>query len=184
MRSYNNLNFLTTYRSIIRQVVLDKLLVSNSYACPTIRSGALFLELRNLDSFDTSRLVAASFLLKILTNRRPYVTRFSLFQTFHNKNYDVSVRVDLRGTALFEFIKILVSDILPFLSKLDVEKQVVAGYLKGSLVSFTIHDLSFMRVIETHSVFFKWRDKVCIKLFFSNRCAVKYINVLTDALRL
>jgi hypothetical protein len=138
MKSYNDFNFSLTYSGILREVVSSKVLVSNTFGCPKFVSGCLFLELSNLDNFDSSRLVAASFILTILSHRRPYIIRFRLFETFHEKDYDITVQVNLIKTTLFNFIKILASDILPFLSKVDFEKSFGVGGLKGNLVCFTI----------------------------------------------
>jgi len=155
-----------THLAVFRTSLFDKLNLRNTFSCPQVVWGSVLIELKSLESFDSSRLVAAVFILRLLSKNKPYVARFGLFQTFKEKDYDMSVRVDLRGIDLIRFIELLAYDILPFLPKADL----IFNALKikdGFIVDFIIMDLSFLRVVETHSTFFKWHDKIKIKLFVS-----------------
>lgn len=147
-------NSIATHTAVLKTALFDKLNLSNTFSCPSVVYGSLFIELKSLDNFDNTRLIAAVFILRLLSRRKPYVARFGLFQTFREKDYDILVRVDLRTGALLQFIELLAHDILPFLPKADL----ICNALKkrnGFLINFIIMDLSFLRVVETHSIFFK-----------------------------
>lgn len=163
-------NSFSSYLAVFRVALFDKLNLSNSFSCPSLSSGSVFIELKSLENFDNTRLVAAVFILRLLSKRKPYVARFGLFQTFREKDYDVLVRVDLHNSTLFQFVELLAYDILPFLPKADLIAS-ASKKKNGFLVNFIILDLSFLRVVETHSTFFKWHDRVKIQFFLpaSNR---------------
>ena len=138
----------------LRTSFIDKLNTKNS--CFLIKgvSGSISIELKNLDDFDSMRLIAANFILYLLTGCRPYVARFGLFQTFKEKMYDAIVQVSVRNLSLLRLLETLSYEILPFIAKADcISKFTLAN--KGVVVLFTISDLSFIRVVETHSIFFK-----------------------------
>lgn len=143
-----------TYSSTTRLALMEKLGVSNTYVCPSLLRGRLFIELKNLINFDSSRIIAAAFLLRLLSGAKPYVLRFGLFQTFHNKEYDVLVVVDFGARHAFNFIETVSVNILPFIAKADFSIHALKSK-EGVTVNFTVADLSFIRVIETHSIFFK-----------------------------
>lgn len=143
-----------TNKSVLRVALLDKLLLTNTYACPTVFRGRLFFELKNLNSFDSSRILAASFALRLLGGSKPYFVRFGLFQTFHNKDYDALAVVDLNAKFAHQLIEIISVNILPFVAKADFSTYALKNK-EGVEVNFTVADLSFIRVIETHSIFFK-----------------------------
>jgi len=113
----------------------------------------LSIDLKSLDNFDSNRLIASMFILRILSNRKPYVTRFSLFQTFREKDYDASLIVNIRRLQLYKFIDLYSSKVSPFLPKLEIKCN--KKLKKGIAAEFTLLDLSFIRVVEVHSVFFK-----------------------------
>lgn len=143
------------YSKSLRLVGIDKLLLRNSFSCPNIYFSTLVVELTGLDNFDNTRLVAAMFILRLLSGKRPYIVKFGLFQTFYDKQCDATVQVTITGTEVFNIVSTLSSNILPFLSKVDFLKFVKVEKNKGCVIYFTIFDLSFIRVVETHSIFFK-----------------------------
>lgn len=146
-------NFLT-YKKYTRLSLIDKNLILNTFLLPSVQSASVFLDLKLLEDYDNSRLLASMFFLRLICNRKPYVSRFGLFQTFLRKEYDALVKVDLRGKILYEFLETLSLGILPFLSKTDFDKRTLKTP-NGVVVNFSILDLSFLRVVETHSAFFK-----------------------------
>lgn len=147
-------NSLITLRTNTRLALIDKLSLTNTYACPDLLKACLFIDLKGLENFDSPRLLAAIFVLTLLGGTRPYVVRFNLFQTFHEKDYDAKVVLDLNSIMAYKFSQHLSTYILPFLSKADFSFYALKNS-KGVIVNFTIADLSFIRVIETHSIFFK-----------------------------
>lgn len=150
-RLNHSLNFRTS--------IAEKLNLKNSYNCPTLLRSKLMIDLKGLENFDSPRLLAAIFILTLLGNSKPYVLRFNLFQTFHDKDYDAQVVVDLNKKKSQRLTELLSLDIMPFLPKADLSSYALKNK-HGVLVNFTIADLSFIRVVETHSIFFKWHDKV------------------------
>lgn len=145
----NNLTFVKT----LRVSFLDKLNLRNTYAIPGV-TASVTIDLKNLEDFDSSRLIAAMFATRLLTGCKPYVSRFGLFQTFKEKAYDAVVRVDVRSDKVFELLEVLAYEILPFVARADcVTSALIEEY--GTVVLFAISDLSFIRVVETHSIFFK-----------------------------
>ena len=62
-------------------------------------------------------------------------------------------------------LEVLAHEILPFVAKADCKVSVLTGE-EGIVVLFAISDLSFIRVIETHSIFFKWHDTIKVRLYF------------------
>ena len=146
-------NFSSSYKKIIRLLLLDKFNYTNSYSIPKLESVSLSIDLKSLDNFDSNRLIASMFILRILSNRKPYVTRFSLFQTFREKDYDASLIVNIRRLQLYKFIDLYSSKVSPFLPKLEIKCN--KKLKKGIAAEFTLLDLSFIRVVEVHSVFFK-----------------------------
>ena len=160
-RKYNNrLAFLKT----LRLSFVDKLNLQNTYKLFTA-AAVVTIDLKNLEDFDSTRLIAAMFATRLLTGCKPYVSRFGLFQTFKEKDYDALVQVEVRSFALFELLEVLAHEILPFVAKADCKVSVLTGE-EGIVVLFAISDLSFIRVIETHSIFFKWHDTIKVRLYF------------------
>jgi hypothetical protein len=155
-----------TFNKFLRTSFIDKLSLTNTFANPRISKVTVFLDLKSLDSFDSARLVAAFFILRLLSGRKPYVLRFGLFQTFRERDYDVVVSVDLTTARLYDFLAILAYKIFPFLSKADFSSNALVME-DGIAVNYAVADLSFIRVVETHSIFFKWHDIVRIRLNFS-----------------
>lgn len=146
----NNLTFVKT----LRVSFLDKLNLRNTHAIPGVTAASVTIDLKNLEDFDSSRLIAAMFATRLLTGCKPYVSRFGLFQTFKEKAYDAVVRVDVRSDKVFELLEVLAYEILPFVARADcVTSALIEEY--GTVVLFAISDLSFIRVVETHSIFFK-----------------------------
>lgn len=158
---FHKFNTLKTTALTSRTLFLDKLLRSNTFACPILKQGSIFIELRALETFENPRIVAAMFILRLLAQQRPYVARFGLFQTFREKRYDVLVRVDILNSPLFNFTEFLACKILPFLSRADLFFNALTKK-NGFVLELAIMDLSFLRAVETHSVFFKWHD--CVKI--------------------
>lgn len=155
---------LRSYNVTTRPALVDKFCLVNSFAMPTIFSVILSVNLLNVAGFDSSRLVASFFLLRLLTGQRPYVSRFGVFQTFKKSDYDISISTTLSKTHVADFLTFLSKGILPFMSKSDFSAN-FSKTCKGVVVTYTISDLSFIRVVETHSAFFKWRDKIDITLY-------------------
>lgn len=156
-------NFFEQYKKTSRIFLLDKLGAGNVNLCPFVGTAYATIELRELSDFDDSRLIAATFILRLLSGGRPYISRFGLFQTFYTRAYDVSVYVSVKKASASLLLTTLSERIFPFLAKADFSKN----FLKtknGILVGMTISDLSFVRVVETHSVFFRWHDKIRIGL--------------------
>lgn len=146
--------FNNQFNCVSRIALLDKLNVANSFACPTLTGAKLTINLLRLDNFDSPRLLAAMFILTLLSGCKPYVSRFNLFQTFHEKDYDAQVAVTLNKNSAIAFMELFALNITPFLSKVDLSSYALKTK-KGVVVNFTIADLSFIRVVETHSIFFK-----------------------------
>lgn len=143
--------------------MVDKLALLNSRACPELVRITLFIDLKSLEDFDSSRLLVAMFILRILSGQRPYISKFGLFQTFRERDYDALVRVDLSYRAAHRFVETMGIRILPFLPTADFTNKYCENS-HGVMVNFSISDLSFMRIVETHSIFFKWHDKVRVDL--------------------
>lgn len=138
----------------LRTSFIDKLSPRTTFFCAAGVSGTVSIELKNLEDFDSVRLIAANFILYLLTGSRPYVARFGLFQTFKEKEYDVIVRVNVRKLNALRLLETLSYEIFPFIARADCVSR-VTSINKGVVVGFTISDLSFIRVVETHSIFFK-----------------------------
>lgn len=114
-----------------------------------------------------NRVLAAFFLLRVLTGKKPFISRFGCFQTFKKKNYDLIVEVTLVKEAIYTFLSLFSISILPELNILDLTTNLIVSK-KFSIYFFSVRDLSFLRVVETHSVFFRWADHLNIKFFFSS----------------
>lgn len=170
MGKFDNLNF---YTKSARPTLIDKFNCSNSYQPPLFSSAVLFIELRGLDTFESSRLIASFFVLRLLSGQKPYISRLNVFQTFKKSEYDSVVLVSIRGARLFDFLELLGYELLPFTSKIDVKSNIVKNKY-GVVVNFTISDLSSIRIVETHSAFFRWHDhlKVNIHLLSGKKGAV------------
>lgn len=171
-----------TWNKTLRAVLISKLNLSNSFSISEFTGVNIFLVLNNLDNFDSSRLVAASFILNLISNKRPSVLKFSLFQTFKKKEYAVHLCVSLRNESMYTFLSVLTNVILPSLSKSDVK---VSYSLRNLcfVASFAITDFSFIKIVETHSVFFRWRDSVNIQLFTSAR-TMPNLNALFSVMKI
>lgn len=161
----NKYNNRATFLKTLRLSFLDKLNLQNTYKVMGVSATVMF-DLKNLEDFDSTRLVASMFAARLLTGCKPYVSRFGLFQTFREKDYDVVVQVEVRGWALFEFLGVLAYEILPFVAKADCKSSILGGG-EGIVVLFAISDLSSIRVIETHFIFFKWHDTIKVRLCFT-----------------
>jgi len=147
-------NFLASSERTLRPMLFDTLSLANTFEVPTPLSSRVFIELKALDDFDSSRLIAAVFILRLLTGRRPYVARFGLFQTFHTRSYDAVVQVTLSGDSLQRLVGTLSYSVLPFIAKVDFSFK-TRILREGAVADMVISDLSFLRVVETHSVFFR-----------------------------
>lgn len=151
-----------TYTSTLRKVLIEKLPILNTHACPKFQRAKMYLNLSKLENFDSSRVLAAIFALKLLSGGKPYVIRFRLLQTFHTKSYDAVVVVDGNADATLNIVELVSTKILPFIAKADFTSYALKNKTEV-IVNITIADLSFIRVVETHSIFFKWHDKVHIQ---------------------
>jgi hypothetical protein len=163
MFAAHKFNFSEQYKKTSRVLLLDKLGSTNINLCPSVGVSYLTIELRELSDFDDSRLIAAMFILRLLSGGRPYISRFGLFQTFYTRAYDVSVYVSVNKFGAETLLTTLSERIFPFLAKADFSKNFLKT-TNGILVGMAISDLSFVRVVETHSVFFRWHDKIRIGL--------------------
>jgi hypothetical protein len=108
-----------------------------------------------LDSFDNNRVLASFFLLKILSCKKPYISRFGIFQTFKKRNFDIIVQSDLHGSEVFDFITYLSLNIFTLLSDMDLKVSSYGLLNKNLVYFFSIKDISFLRFVETHSAFYK-----------------------------
>lgn len=154
MVAVRKFNFLEQYGATLRLSLFDKVGSRNAYNCPTLTGAYAVIDLRDLHDFDDSRLIAAVFILRLLSGGQPYLSRFGLFQTFYTRDYDISVYVSVTKVPAFRLLTTLAERVFPFLAKADFSST----FLKkknGILVGMTIADLSFVRVVETHSVFFR-----------------------------
>lgn len=159
-------NSYLNYKKSSRLLFIDKFGLTNSYGCPSLENTKLWIDLKSLENFDSSRLLAAVFILRILGGSKPYIIRFNLFQTFHEKKYDARVVLTLGNQLTHSASEMLSIDVLPFLAKVDLSAY-AKNSIDGFIANFTIADLSFIRVVETHSIFFKWHDKVNIRFAFN-----------------
>lgn len=147
---YNNR---VAFFKTLRLSFLDKLNLCNTFIVNS-PTAEVIIDLKNLEDFDSTRLIAAMFAMRLLTGCKPYVSRFGLFQTFKEKDYDIVVCVTVRSVRIFMLLEILAHEILPFVAKVDCTTRAL-NIGEGTVVLFTISDLSFIRVVETHSIFFK-----------------------------
>lgn len=154
MTIHRRFNLISFYSSTLRLSLLDKFLAHNLYLIPDISAGILSVQLKDLSDFDDSRLIAAVFILRLLSGGKPYISRFGLFQTFYTRNYDSVVEVRIGRHASYSLVALLAERVLPFLAKADFRIN-IQKKKNGTLVTMTIADLSFIRVVETHSVFFR-----------------------------
>lgn len=152
--SFKKFHLTSTTCLTSRLLLIEKCQLNNSYALTNFTRVKLLIELNALENFDSPRLLAALFLLTILGGSKPYVLKFTLFQTFHEKDYDAKVVLDLANSLAYRFVELMSFEVLPFLSKVDLSSYALK-IKKGTMVNFTISDLSFIRVVETHSIFFK-----------------------------
>lgn len=151
MTKFDNLNF---YKNSARLPIIDKFNYLNTYQCPSFSSAVLSIELRGLETFDSSRVIASFFVLRLLTGQKPYISRLNVFQTFKKSEYDSLIIVSIQGNTLFSFLELLGYELLPFTSKIDIKSNIVKNKY-GVVVNFTISDLSSIRIVETHSAFFR-----------------------------
>lgn len=175
-------NFLSTYNNTLRLTVVDKFNLINHFTLPSISSASVSIELNELGNFDSSRLIASMFILRLISKKKPYVARFGLFQTFKERDYDVLVLVKITGSDLYRFIEFISCCVIPNISKVDFSLNIVK-ILKGLLVNITIADLSFIRVVETHSIFFKWHEKIRIEISVKST-DINILDILVTALKL
>ena len=147
-------NFSKHASGILRLCAIDKLGSTNINCTPVLRKANLAIDLEALADFDDSRLIAAVFILRLLSGGRPYISRFGLFQTFHTRAYDVYVQVNINRELAYKLVGTLSERVFPFLAKADFSMNIIKTK-KGTLVGMAISDLSFVRVVETHSVFFR-----------------------------
>lgn len=154
-----------TYKLTARRAFLDKLNRANSFTSSKLIGAKLYITLTRLDTFDSSRIIAALFILTLLSGCKPYIVRFGLFQTFHEKDYDAIIVVNLNKRKIYSFFETLSLGVVPFLPKADLRVHAlkIGG---GVVVQLAIADLSFIRVVETHSIFFKWYDSLSVSLTF------------------
>ena len=164
MKNIPKFNNKISYSKTISLALLDKVNLKNTFSKPTLSSMTVFIVLKSLENFDSPRLVASSFLLRVLTNQKPYIVRFGLFQSFKEKECDILIQVNLSKTNLHNFFFFLAYNILPFLPKNDLNFS-YSKFNKSVVVFFTISNLSFIRFVEMHSAFFRWQDVLNIKLF-------------------
>jgi len=156
------------WKSTFRVISINKLNLTNSFSLPEFKKISVFLVLNKLENFDNSRLVAASFILKLLTKQQPYVVKFNLFQTFKKKDYDINICVSLRNNNMYNFISVLSNLVIPALSKVD--SRVKYSLCNSCIVAnFAILDFSFIKIVETHSIFFRWRDRINISLHTNSK---------------
>lgn len=177
IRKYNNSEF---YYRTVRLALLDKFRLDNTFSQPHVNSIILSIDLKNLDTFDSSRLLASVFILQLLGKQKPYVVRFGLFQTFKEKDYDAFVVLTLTGPKALDFLELFGQEILPFTSRVDVKVNKKLSK-NGVAVKFTVLNLSCIRIVETHSVFFRWHDRLRINLDLR---ASNKVAVIEDFLRL
>lgn len=156
-------DFCNQYSRTLRLCFSDKWGSQNVFSTPRLVDSYAVIELKELSDFDDSRLIAAVFILSLLSGGRPYISRFGLFQTFHTRVYDVLVQVNVGTSGAYNLVNALAERVLPFLAKVDFSMN-IQKKKNGTLVGMTIADLSFVRVVETHSVFFRWHDKIRINL--------------------
>ncbi len=173
-----------TWRNTLRFVTINKLSLSNTFSVLTFNNVNIFLVLNNLENFDNSRLVAASFILKLISNQQPFVTKFSLFQTFRKKDYEITICVSLRDEKMYLFLSMLASAAIPVLSKADARVS-FSSFNSCIVANFAIFDFSFIKIIETHSAFFRWRDKVNVSLYSNAKSfnEIKFLLGITKLIR-
>lgn len=160
-------NYSYVYKQAFAVALIDKLRLSNLHSLSLPSRALVHIDLQSLEDFDSSRVLASTFILRLLTGKRPYIARFGLFQTFHEKDYDAFVQVSLVGSSLYQFLGLLAERVLPLIAKVDFSESCVVED-KGVVARFAISDLSFIRVVETHSIFFRWHDRIHVTLWFSN----------------
>jgi hypothetical protein len=165
----------------LRLTMLDKFAATNVNKIPIITRAYAAIDLESLTDFDDARLIAAVFILRLLSGGRPYISRFGLFQTFHTRAYDMYVQVNVGKRLAHNLVTVLVERVFPFLAKADYSSS-LTKIKKGTLVGMTISDLSFVRVVETHSVFFRWHDKVRLN-FELQHADLSAANLLLSSLK-
>lgn len=117
-------DFYNQYSKALRLCFTDKWGARNVFCGPRLVDSYAVIELKELNDFDDSRLIAAVFILSLLSGGRPYISRFGLFQTFHTRVYDVLVQVNVGVSGAYTLINALVERVLPFLAKVDFSMNI------------------------------------------------------------
>ena len=182
MNEQNKFNYLDSYARTTRLILIDRLALNNSYEVPEISFIVLSVSLSNLEDFDSSRIAAGSFLLRLMSDQKPYIIRFGLFQTFKEKKYDVIIQVSLRERSRrYKFLSLFGGAIIPALTKKEAYPIFSFRNLRV-VANFAVKNLSFIRVIETHSAFFRWRGRLDVRLH-SNTDNIDLLMALLDNIK-
>lgn len=154
MSSFRYFNLKLAFDTSYRISTIDKYLLTNSFSLPKCELVTLSLKLTNLESFNSPRVVAAFFLLRYLSGRKPFITKFNIFQTFKKKRYDIHLQINLRNHSMYDFLCYFSSIILPNVPKLDL-RYLILNSKEEMIYRYSISDLNFLKLVEMHPIFFR-----------------------------
>ena len=162
-----------------------KNIFNNEFKCKIV----LQFQLQNLLSIDINNgIIGSFFLLKLFVEknkRKPYILKVRCIQTFNKKNYVVIIRLDLNK--LFElnnFFNYFSLFLLPKLSNDDYIIKELFNNSKNILCNnnlyirkYIIYNLNHIRIVETNSIFYKWKENLFIDIcIINNRVPISILK--------
>lgn len=168
----NRFDFGRANVNVNRLLAIDKIGLKNTYSIPSFDRIVLTITLQELDDFDDIKLISSAFALFLISGRRPYITRFGVFQTFRTTSCDVILTVTLTDEfTICEVFQFISCQVLVYVSKHDLQINEFVSETGLTGIFFSLANLNFLKVIETHYIFFRWYERLHVRVssFFATK---------------
>lgn len=162
---FTRFDFVAMENYLNRVLVIDKLHVTHTFKRIGLTKATVFMNLTGLISFNDPKLIASAFALFLITGKKPYITRFGMFETFHYIRCDIMLSVNaIDYFTMFRIFQFIGCRALRAISKHDLDINDFSSFSSNGIF-LSIANLNFLRVFETHYVFFRWYERVHFRIF-------------------
>lgn len=128
-------------------------LYMNVFEIFNVKGVALFFKLEFMDSLLTDALIAMFFFLKYLFLQKPYFYPVKVMAGFKKKAYNCMCVLNLKKHLHFVFLMGFLAPISVFLGSSDF--KINRRLISNSTCGFSVYNLSFLRFVEIHPIFFR-----------------------------
>lgn len=169
------LNFDAYKQNYINFIYIRRFNYFNINQVPQVKNIFFKFKSLNLPTTLNLSLIANFFFLRYFTLKKPYFLPVKVISTFKKKIYHCICAVTLSKKDSFSFLGTRISYASNALSSVDFY-PFFQSFIKSNQYLFILKNFTYISIVETHPVFFKWQEILEVTIKFTKELSrLEYI---------